>query len=54
MIGEAPVATALAGEEAASWAMAELLAENVSRRRAARIVSKLTGVPANRLYAGSL
>lgn len=54
VIGAAPVTAVTAGEEAAARAMAELLAENVSRRRAARIVSKLTGVPANRLYAGSL
>jgi hypothetical protein len=54
VIGAAPAAAVTVGEEAAARAMAELLAEKVSRRRAARIVSKLTGVPANRLYAGSL
>jgi 16S rRNA (cytidine1402-2'-O)-methyltransferase len=39
---------------AAAWAMAELLTEKVSRRRAAQIVSRLTGVGANRLYRDSL
>jgi 16S rRNA (cytidine1402-2'-O)-methyltransferase len=54
VIGAAPAAPAGQGEDAAAWAMAELVAEHVSRRRAARIVSRLTGVPANRLYADSL
>jgi 16S rRNA (cytidine1402-2'-O)-methyltransferase len=39
---------------AAARAMAELVAEKVPRRRAAQILSGLTGVPANRLYRDSL
>jgi 16S rRNA (cytidine1402-2'-O)-methyltransferase len=35
-------------------AVAELVAEGVGRRRAAEIVSRLTGVPRNRLYRTSL
>jgi 16S rRNA (cytidine1402-2'-O)-methyltransferase len=42
------------GEADAMRAIAELVAANVPRRRAAQIVSRLTGVPANRLYRGSL
>ncbi len=44
-----------AGDEAAALeALAELLEAGVSRRQAAEIVSRLTGVPRNRLYKQSL
>jgi 16S rRNA (cytidine1402-2'-O)-methyltransferase len=41
-------------EERALTAVGELLAAGVPRRRAAEIVSRLTDVPRNRLYEGSL
>ncbi len=41
-------------EEAAVAAVAELVAASVSRRRAADVVSRLTGVSKNRLYRSSL
>jgi 16S rRNA (cytidine1402-2'-O)-methyltransferase len=41
-------------EPAARAAVAELVAEGVSRRRAARIVGRLTGVAPNRLYDAGL
>src|SRR5579884_1680545 len=41
-------------ERPALAAVAELVAEGVARRRAAEIVSGLTGVAKNRLYRGSL
>jgi 16S rRNA (cytidine1402-2'-O)-methyltransferase len=41
-------------EEAALAAVAELLAAGTPRRAAADVVSRLTGVPRNRLYSGSL
>ena len=40
--------------EAASAAVAELVAAGLPRRRAAELVSRLTGVPRNRLYRASL
>ncbi|HEY6584301.1 MAG TPA: 16S rRNA (cytidine(1402)-2'-O)-methyltransferase [Gaiellaceae bacterium] len=43
-----------ADEEAASAAVAELVAAGVSRREAAAIVARLTGVSRNTLYRGSL
>jgi 16S rRNA (cytidine1402-2'-O)-methyltransferase len=44
-----------AGDEGrAVAAVAELVAAGVSRRRAAEIVSRLTGLPRNRLYSASL
>jgi 16S rRNA (cytidine1402-2'-O)-methyltransferase len=45
----------VAGEsKEAMQATAELVAAGVPRRRAAELVSRLTGVPRNRLYRGSL
>ena len=41
-------------EDAAASAVAELVAANVPRGRAADVVSRLTGVPRNRLYRASL
>jgi 16S rRNA (cytidine1402-2'-O)-methyltransferase len=41
-------------DASATAAMAELVAAGVSRRRAAELVSSLTGVPRNRLYGSSL
>ncbi len=43
-----------AGEAEAARAVAELLAARVSRRQAVALVSRLTGVPKNRLYKSSL
>jgi 16S rRNA (cytidine1402-2'-O)-methyltransferase len=43
-----------ADEHAARQAVADLVAEGVSRRRAARIVAGLTGIPTNRLYKTTL
>ena len=43
-----------ADDEAAGAAMAELVRSGVPRRRAAEVVSQLTGAPKNRLYRGSL
>jgi len=42
------------GEERAVEAVAELVASGVPRRRAAEIVSRLVGIPRNRLYKQSL
>ncbi len=41
-------------DSAAAEAVAALVAEGVARRRAAEVVSRLTGVPRNALYRGSL
>lgn len=49
-----PAAAEGADEATAEGAVAELLAAGVPRRQAAAIVSHLTGVPKNRLYASSL
>jgi len=35
-------------------AVAELVGEGVARRKAAEVVSRLTGLPKNRLYRGTL
>jgi 16S rRNA (cytidine1402-2'-O)-methyltransferase len=43
-----------ASDDDASEAMAELAAAGVPRRKAAEVVSKLTGVPRNKLYRESL
>jgi 16S rRNA (cytidine1402-2'-O)-methyltransferase len=43
-----------ADEAGAVEAVAELVAAGVARRRAAELVSRLTGVPRNRLYRSSL
>jgi 16S rRNA (cytidine1402-2'-O)-methyltransferase len=45
---------AAADEATASEAVAELVAAGVARREAAGVVARLTGVPRNRLYRGSL
>jgi 16S rRNA (cytidine1402-2'-O)-methyltransferase len=51
VLGGAEVA---ADEGGAAAAVAELVEAGVARRRAAEIVSRLTGVPRNRLYRASL
>ena len=51
VLGEAAVSPDEAGAEEA---VAELVEAGLPRRRAAEIVSKLTGVPRNRLYRSSL
>jgi 16S rRNA (cytidine1402-2'-O)-methyltransferase len=51
VLGEAVVSR---DETGAEEALAELVRAGVPRRRAAEIVSKLTGVPRNRLYRSSL
>jgi 16S rRNA (cytidine1402-2'-O)-methyltransferase len=43
-----------ASEAEALKAVAQLVAEGVARRRAAELVSRLTGVSRNALYRGSL
>jgi 16S rRNA (cytidine1402-2'-O)-methyltransferase len=53
VVGGAP-AVEVADAQAALEAVAELVAEGVGRRRAAEIVSRLTGVARNRLYRPSL
>jgi 16S rRNA (cytidine1402-2'-O)-methyltransferase len=40
--------------EAAAQAVADLVSEGVSRRRAAEVVARVSGVPRNTLYRGSL
>ena len=53
--GHAAAATAAAADEGdALAAVAELVAAGVSRRDAAGVVARLTGVARNRLYEGSL
>ena len=49
-----PTEARTADESAAVAAMAKLLELGVPRRRAAEVVSQLTGAPRNRLYRGSL
>jgi 16S rRNA (cytidine1402-2'-O)-methyltransferase len=51
VLGEAEVST---DDGASAAAVAELVAAGVSRRQAAELVSRLTGVPRNRLYRSSL
>jgi 16S rRNA (cytidine1402-2'-O)-methyltransferase len=53
VIGPAEVGSD-ADEEAAAAAVAELVSEGLSRRAAAELVSRLTGVARNRLYRSSL
>ena len=53
VIGPSAVEVGL-DESAAAEAVAELVAGGVSRRSAADVVSRLTGVPRNRLYQQSL
>lgn len=54
VIGPAEVCGADAAEAAAAAAVAELVASGASRRSAAAVVARLTGVPRNRLYRASL
>jgi 16S rRNA (cytidine1402-2'-O)-methyltransferase len=54
VIGPAEDLVEPAEESAASSAVAELVAAGVGRRAAADLVSRLTGVPRNTLYRGSL
>ncbi|HSB37830.1 MAG TPA: 16S rRNA (cytidine(1402)-2'-O)-methyltransferase [Gaiellaceae bacterium] len=51
VLGEAAVER---DEEGAAAAVAELVAAGLARRRAAELVSRLTGVPRNRLYRATL
>jgi 16S rRNA (cytidine1402-2'-O)-methyltransferase len=51
VLGASPVAR---DERTASEAVAELVGAGLSRRRAADVVGRLTGVPRNRLYRSSL
>jgi 16S rRNA (cytidine1402-2'-O)-methyltransferase len=53
VLGPSAVDLAL-DEDAALAAVSELVEAGVARRRAAELVSRLTGVPRNRLYRGSL
>jgi 16S rRNA (cytidine1402-2'-O)-methyltransferase len=50
----AAVATDSAGEERALLAIAELVSAGVPRRLAADVAARLSGLPRNRLYRGSL
>ena len=50
----APAAAAPSDDSEALAAVAELVAAGVPRKRAAALVSSLTGVPRNTLYGGSL
>jgi 16S rRNA (cytidine1402-2'-O)-methyltransferase len=52
--GDAAVGATATDEAAAAEAVAELVAAGVSRRRAAALVSRLTGVSRNALYGRSL
>jgi 16S rRNA (cytidine1402-2'-O)-methyltransferase len=54
VLGAAEVRVREVGVDAAAAAVAELAAAGVPRRRAAEVVGRLTGVPRNRLYRGSL
>jgi 16S rRNA (cytidine1402-2'-O)-methyltransferase len=54
VLGPADAEPGAADEEAATAAVAELVAAGLARRSAAAVVSRLTGVPRNRLYRGSL
>ena len=56
VVGPADAAAALApaGEAAAASAVAELVASGIGRRAAADLVARLTGLPRNTLYRGSL
>jgi 16S rRNA (cytidine1402-2'-O)-methyltransferase len=52
--GEITLVVGAAAEEDALAAVAELVESGVPRKRAAEIVSRLTGIARNRLYRGSL
>ena len=52
VLGEAAVVTA--DDAGANDAVAELVAAGVSRRQAADVVARLSGIPRNRLYRSSL
>jgi 16S rRNA (cytidine1402-2'-O)-methyltransferase len=54
VVGAAPVEPRDAEESAALEAVAELVAAGAPRKTAAEVVARLTGVPRNRLYSGSL
>ena len=54
VLGPAVVSGAVVEAEEAAAAVAELVAEGVPRRRAAELVSRLTGVSRNTLYGRSL
>jgi 16S rRNA (cytidine1402-2'-O)-methyltransferase len=54
VIGPAAVAASEPAEDDALAAVSELVAAGVPRKKAAEIVSRLTGVARNRLYRGSL
>ena len=53
VLGEATAAPPVPADEALA-AVAELVALGVGRRRAAEVVARLTGLPKNALYRGSL
>lgn len=54
VVGAAAVAPGSGTEAAAAEAVAELVAAGIRRRQAADLVARLTGLPRNRLYRGSL
>ncbi|HVP76136.1 MAG TPA: 16S rRNA (cytidine(1402)-2'-O)-methyltransferase [Gaiellaceae bacterium] len=54
VVGPAAAVEAAGGERKALAAVAELVEAGVPRKRAAEIVSRLTGIARNRLYRGSL
>jgi 16S rRNA (cytidine1402-2'-O)-methyltransferase len=54
VLGPSAAPPGTSGEEGALAAVAELVAAGLPRRRAAEIVSRLAGVPRNRLYKASL
>lgn len=54
VLGPAPVVAKDAAEGPALEAVAELIAAGVGRREAADVVARLTGLPRNALYRGSL
>jgi 16S rRNA (cytidine1402-2'-O)-methyltransferase len=54
VVGPAPETVAPAEQAAAASAVAELVAAGLGRRAAADLVARLTGIPRNSLYRGSL
>jgi 16S rRNA (cytidine1402-2'-O)-methyltransferase len=54
VLGPTAGARESADVDAAAAVVAELVADGLSRRRAAELVARLTGVPRNALYRGSL
>ncbi len=54
VFGRADMRRASEGDEAARVAMTELVGAGASRRTAAEVVARLTGVSRNALYRGSL